>query len=52
MAKSPVQVQKGPIVAKQDTMKFESVERRAEIDYENHKLRKSGQTLTFHTPKQ
>jgi hypothetical protein len=49
--KYKVEVQKGPIVADQKTMKTKL---RAEInreDHENDKKRLDGQTLKLHTPK-
>jgi hypothetical protein len=49
--KNKVQIQKGPVVAEQKTMKTMT---RAEInreDYENCKKIIDGQTLKLHTPK-
>ena len=50
--KNKVEEQKGPIKADQPTSKFLKPEVRAEQDAMNHSLRRSGQTLTLHEPKQ
>ena len=44
-------IQKGKIDPSPLTMKTLSREQKAKEDNENHRLRKSGQTCTFHTPK-
>lgn len=46
-----VQVNKGPIVANQETLKTITPEKRARDDNQMCKDRYDGQTLKFHTPK-
>lgn len=51
MKKGKVEMQKGKIVADQHTMKHMPVSETKMNDYKNAVLKKSGQSLTLHTPK-
>jgi hypothetical protein len=48
--KKSVTVQKGPIIADSTRSKVSDRQQILEEDRENARLRKSGQTLTLHTP--